>query len=163
MPKRITKKIYISEFNKFVVETMRSEHLSSKEAAREIELSCDKIAAVWARIYLEEVSEELAVERRGCKATGQPHKLSAEVEADLIAERQTSYGECLLKNCKPWYWRRMRTPPVECGHSAGRGAGVPQRWCMAAAVNGAAAMQDASAYSVIAAFFLMESPSILTV
>ena len=57
----------------------------------------------------------------------------------------------------------MRTPPDECAHSAVHGAGVPLEWCMAAGTNGAAAMQDSNAYSAIAAFFLMESPSIFTV
>ena len=88
MPKGIPKKRYTPEFKKLVVETMEAEHLSYTEAAKRYNISCHKSVAQWQRIYLEEGPEGLAIERRGRGSTGRPQKLSAEVEADLIAENQ---------------------------------------------------------------------------
>ena len=50
-------------------------------------------AAAWERIYLEEGSEGLAIERRGRSSTGRPRKLSKEVEEDLLAEVQRLRAE----------------------------------------------------------------------
>lgn len=53
----------------------------------------------WERIYLEEGSEGLAIERRGRKSTGRPMKLQKEVEEDLIAGVQRLRAEnAYLKN-----------------------------------------------------------------
>ena len=88
MPKRIPNKCYTPEFKKLVVERMQEAHLSYREAAELYNISCHKSVARWHRIYLEEGPEGLEVERRGRGSTGRPQKLSAEVEADLIAENQ---------------------------------------------------------------------------
>ena len=76
-----------------VVETMRKESLSYKEAAREFNVSSDTRVASWERICLEERSEGLYIKRRGRKSTGRPKKLKPEVEEDLIAEVQRLRAE----------------------------------------------------------------------
>jgi hypothetical protein len=59
----------------------------------------DKRVTAWERIYLEEGSEGLYVERRGRKSTGRPKKLPQKVEEDLIAEVQRLRAEnAYLKN-----------------------------------------------------------------
>ena len=76
-----------------VVETMRKEGLSYKEAERRYGLA-HRRAVDWERIYLEEGPEGLYVERRGRKSTGRPPKqLKPEVEEDLIAELQRLRAE----------------------------------------------------------------------
>ena len=92
MPKSRTNKKYTGEFKQMVVETMRKEGLSYKEAERQFELP-HKRAASWERIYLEEGPEGLYIERRGRKSTGRPKKLKPEVEEDLIAEVQRLRAE----------------------------------------------------------------------
>ena len=67
MPKGIPNKRYTPEFKQMVVETMREEHLSVREAMRRFEISDHGIIERWERIYLEEGAEGLAVERRGRK------------------------------------------------------------------------------------------------
>ena len=81
----VPNKRYTPEFKKLVVETMLEEKLSSSEAARQFEINDYGIIQRWERIYLEEGSEGLAIERRGRKSTGRPMKLQKEVEEDLIA------------------------------------------------------------------------------
>ena len=93
MPKGISNKKYTGEFKQMVVETMRKEHLSYREAAREFNVNSDTRIASWERIYLEEGPEGLYIERRGRKSTGRPKKLKPEVEEDLIAEVQRLRAE----------------------------------------------------------------------
>ena len=57
-------KRYTPEFKKLVVETMMEERLSYCETARRFEVRCATQVKNWERIYLEEGSEALAVERR---------------------------------------------------------------------------------------------------
>lgn len=82
---------YTGEFKQKVVEDMREEKLSYRETAAKYNLGNHNIVAEWERIYLEEGSEGLYVERRGrtsnSKRNGAP-KLKKEVEEDLIAEVQ---------------------------------------------------------------------------
>ena len=67
MPKGIPKKKYTGENKQMVVETMRKEGLSYREAARQFEISEHSRVASWERIYLEEGPEGLYIERRGKK------------------------------------------------------------------------------------------------
>ena len=99
MPKGVPNKRYTPEFKKLVVETMLEEKLSYSEAARQFEINDHGIIQRWERIYLEEGSEGLAIERRGRKSTGRPMKLQKEVEEDLIAGVQRLRAEnAYLKN-----------------------------------------------------------------
>ena len=84
---------YTPEFKVMVIETMRKEKLSHKEAARRFKINAHSAVAKWERIYLEEGKEGLYIERRGRKATGRPPKLKKEVEEDLIAEVQRLRAE----------------------------------------------------------------------
>ena len=96
MPKGKPNKKYTGEFKQMVVETMRKEGLSYREAARQFEIADHKRVAIWERIYLEEGPEGLYVERRGrgSKGGGRPPKqLKPEVEEDLIAEVQRLRAE----------------------------------------------------------------------
>ena len=78
---------------------MLEEKLSYSETARQFEINDYGIIQRWERIYLEEGSEGLAIERRGRKSTGRPMKLQKEVEEDLIAEVQRLRAEnAYLKN-----------------------------------------------------------------
>ena len=88
MPKGIPNKRYTPEFKQMVVETMREEHLSVREAMRRFGINDHKIIERWERIYLEEGAEGLAIERRGRRSTGRPKKLPSKVEEDLLAEVQ---------------------------------------------------------------------------
>ena len=94
MPKGIQNQKYTGEFKQMVVETMRKEGLSYREAARRFDISRDTRVSSWERIYLEEGPEGLYVERRGRKSTGRPPKqMKPEVEEDLIAELQRLRAE----------------------------------------------------------------------
>ncbi len=93
MPKGRINKRYTSEFKIKVVETMRTEHLSYHEAARQYDVSDHHLIAKWERIYLEEETEGLRIERRGKKSTGRPAKLEKKVKEDLIAEVQRLRAE----------------------------------------------------------------------
>ena len=76
-----------------VVETMRREGLSYKEAERQFEIPHMR-AAAWERIYLEEGPEGLYIERRGRGSKGRsPKQLPKEVEEDLLAEVQRLRAE----------------------------------------------------------------------
>lgn len=99
------KRKYTGEFKQMVVETMRQESLSFKEAARQFEVSTDTVVARWERIYLEEGVEGLYAERRGRASAasgtqkGRKPKLDKQVEEDLIAENQRLRAEvAYLKN-----------------------------------------------------------------
>jgi transposase len=93
MPKGIPNKRYTPEFKQMVVETMREEHLSVREAMRRFGINDHKIIERWERIYLEEGAEGLAIERRGRRSTGRPKKLPSKVEEDLLAEVQRLRAE----------------------------------------------------------------------
>jgi len=93
MPKGIPNKRYTPEFKQMVVETMREEHLSVREAMRRFGINDHKIIERWERIYLEEGAEGLAIERRGRRSTGKPKKLPSKVEEDLLAEVQRLRAE----------------------------------------------------------------------
>ena len=84
---------YTPEFKVMVIETMRKEKLSHKEAARRFKINAHSAVAKWECIYLEEGKEGLYIERRGRKSTGRPPKLKKEVEEDLIAEVQRLRAE----------------------------------------------------------------------
>ena len=88
MPKGKPHNRYTPEFKKMVIETMRADHLGYLETAQRFDIPGHERIRQWERIYLEEGPEGFAIERRGRKSTGQPRKLSSEVEADLIAENQ---------------------------------------------------------------------------
>ena len=93
MPKGIPNKRYTGEFKQEVVETMRREKLSYREAERLYDLPHMR-AAEWERIYLEEGPEGLYIERRGRGSKGRsPKKLKPEVEEDLLAEVQRLRAE----------------------------------------------------------------------
>ncbi len=109
MPKGIPNKKYTAEFKIKVVETMRKEKLSYREAARQFEIPDHKMVAKWERIYLEEGAEGLRIERRGRKSTGRPPKLKKEVEEDLIAEVQRLRAEnAYLKKLNALVAERVR-------------------------------------------------------
>ncbi|HIV42737.1 MAG TPA: helix-turn-helix domain-containing protein [Candidatus Faecalibacterium avium] len=99
MTKGIPNKRYTPEFKQMVVEMMREEHLSVREAMRRFEINDHGIIERWERIYLEEGPEGLALERRGRKRPDSSAKLSKKVEEDLIAENQRLRAEVdYLKN-----------------------------------------------------------------
>ena len=93
MPKGIPNNKYTGEFKQMVVETMRKEKLSYREAMREFGIGDHNAVAKWERIYLEEGPEGLYIERRGRKSTERPKKLDKAVEEDLIAEVQRLRAE----------------------------------------------------------------------
>ena len=105
MPKGVPNKKYTAEFKIKVVETMRRDGLSYREAARQFEIRDKDRVAAWERIYLTEGSEGLAIERRGRASAasgtqkGRPPRLTKQVEEDLIAENQRLRAEIdYLKN-----------------------------------------------------------------
>ena len=71
MPKGVPNKRYTPEFKRMVVETMKKGHLSIYTAMQEFGINDHKIIERWERIYLEEGSEGLAIERRGRSSKGQ--------------------------------------------------------------------------------------------
>lgn len=109
MPKGIPNKRYTPEFKIKVVETMRKEKLSYREAARQFEIPDHKMVSKWERIYLEEGADGLRIERRGRKSTGRPPKLKKDVEEDLIAEVQRLRAEnAYLKKLNALVAERVR-------------------------------------------------------
>ena len=93
MPKGVPNKRYTGEFKQMVVETMMREKLSYCEAARQFEVSDNKLVASWERIYLTEGPEGLYIERRGRGSKGRPTKFPKEVEEDLLKEVQRLRAE----------------------------------------------------------------------
>jgi transposase-like protein len=99
MPKGIPNKRYSGEFKQTVVETMRKEHLSYRDTARQFEITGHHRVILWERIYLEEGPEGLYLERRGRASTvsgtqkGRKPKLDKKIEEDLIAENQRLRAE----------------------------------------------------------------------
>jgi hypothetical protein len=88
-----------------VVEIMREEKLSYKEAERRFEVSGHDRIQQWERIYLEEGREGLYIERRGHASAaigsqkGRKPNLDKNIEEDLIAENQRLRTEnAYLKN-----------------------------------------------------------------
>ena len=81
-----------------VVETMRNENLSHREAERQFNLP-HKRATAWERIYLEEGPEGLFIDRRGRASAalgtrkGRKPNLDKALEEDLIAENQRLRAE----------------------------------------------------------------------
>ena len=99
MPKGVPNKRYTAEFKQKVVEAVLNEGLSYEEARRIYEVNGRDRIQSWARIYLAEGPEGLAVERRGRGSKGRPKKLPQAVEEDLLAEVQRLRAEvAYLKN-----------------------------------------------------------------
>lgn len=92
MPKGVPKPEYTGEFKQMVVETMRKEKLSQYQVSDRFHVSRHAVQQ-WERIYLEEGSEGLYIERRGRKNFGRLKQLKPEVEEDLIAEVQRLRAE----------------------------------------------------------------------
>lgn len=92
MPRGVPNAIYTGEFKQTVIEDMRMNNLSQNETAAKYDVPRSRIQS-WERIYLEEGSESLYMERRGRGSTGRPMKLDKKVEGDLIAENQRLRAE----------------------------------------------------------------------
>ena len=108
MPKGVLQKRYAPEFKKLVVETMRNDNLGYRETAERFGIRHKRVQD-WERIYLTEGPEGLYIERRGRAATGRPHKISKNVEEDLIAENQRLRAEvAYLKNLQALVLERER-------------------------------------------------------
>jgi hypothetical protein len=90
MPKGIS---YSGEFKLKVIEDMRENQLSYREAMRKYGIGGKVLIQKWERIYLEEGPEGLYIERRGRGSTGRPPKLEKKTEEDLIAEVQRLRAE----------------------------------------------------------------------
>lgn len=105
MSKGVPIKKYEGEFKQKVVEDVRNNGLSYREAMRKYEVTgCERIKK-WERIYLEEGPEGLYIERRGRSSAatgtkkGRKPELDKRVEEDLIAENQWLRAEnAYLKN-----------------------------------------------------------------
>ena len=109
MAKGIPNKRYTGEFKQKVVEAIKRDSLSYKEAARIFEIKSDRQVRNWERIYLEEGPDGLRIERRGRKSTGQSPKLAKKVEEDLIAEVQRLRAEnAYLKKLNALVAERVR-------------------------------------------------------
>jgi transposase len=92
MPKGIPRKQYSGEFKQKVVEDMQKNGLSQYETAEKYGITRSMIQR-WERIYFEEGSKGLYIERRGRGSKGRPIKLDKKVEEDLIAENQRLRAE----------------------------------------------------------------------
>ena len=99
MPKGIPNERYTPEFKKQVVEAVIQDGPSYQDAARIYEVQGHGRIQSWEQVYLEEVPEGLAVERRGYRSTGRQKKQPSKVEEDLLAEVQRLRAEnAYLKN-----------------------------------------------------------------
>ena len=88
--------VHTGQFKQSVVEDMRENGLSCREAAAKHNVGVHSTVSKWERIYLEEGPEGLYEERRGKssrKKKGRPPKLDKQVEEDLIAENQRLRAE----------------------------------------------------------------------
>jgi len=90
MPKGIS---YSGKFKQSVVEDIRKNHLSYREAMKKYGIGGKMSIQQWERIYLEEGPKGLYIERRGHGSKGRPPNLDKKVEQDLIAEVQRLRGE----------------------------------------------------------------------
>jgi transposase len=96
MPKGIPNKRYTSEFKLLVVEDMINSNLDYQETITKYNIRSRTQLKRWERIYLEEGSDGLFIERRGRKIgsnRGRPPKLDKKVEEDLIEEVQRLRAE----------------------------------------------------------------------
>lgn len=99
MPKGVPTKSYTGEFKQAVVEDVRNNGLSYREAMRKYEVTGSERIKKWERIYLEEGAEGLYIERRGRSSAatgtqkGRKPELDKRVEEDLIAENQRLRAE----------------------------------------------------------------------
>jgi len=90
---------FSGEFKQKVIEDIRANQLSFREAARKYDLPHHNPIREWERIYLEEGVGGLYVDRRGRASAadgirkGRPPKLEKKVEEDLIAENQRLRAE----------------------------------------------------------------------
>jgi transposase len=91
MPKGM---LFSGEFKQQVVEDVRNNHLSYREAMSKYGIRGKMSIQQWERIYLEEGSAGLYTERRGCASAasgvhkGRKPSLSKKIGEDLIAENQ---------------------------------------------------------------------------
>ena len=109
MPKGVPNKQYTGAFKQMVVETMKREKLSYREAARQFDISDNKRVASWERIYLTEGPDGLYIERRGRSSKGKPKQLPKSVEEDLLQEVQRLRAEnAYLKNLQALVLERER-------------------------------------------------------
>lgn len=70
MAKGIPNKNYTGEFKQCVIETMHTERLSCRKAARQFGIGSHSQVSHWERIYVEEGPEGLYIERRGHGSNG---------------------------------------------------------------------------------------------
>jgi transposase len=84
---------YSGKFKQTVVEDIRKNHISYREAMRRYGIGGKMSIQQWERIYLEEGLQGLSIERRGRGSKGRPPKLNKKVEEDLIAEVQRLRAE----------------------------------------------------------------------
>ena len=103
------------EFKKNVVEDLRENGLSYREAAKKYAIPSHERIRQWERIYLEEGPEGLYVDRRGRTSKssgsqkGRKPKLNRQVEEDIIAENQRLRAELdYLKNLNALVLKRVQ-------------------------------------------------------
>ena len=88
--------VYTGQFKQMVVEDMRANHLSCREAAAKHNIGVHYTLSQWERIYIEDGPDGLYVDRRsqpGVSKRGHPPKLDKKVEEDLISENQRLRAE----------------------------------------------------------------------
>lgn len=107
--------IISGDFKKTVVEDLRENRLSYREAAKKYAIPSHERIRQWERVYLEEGPEGLYVDRRGRAGTasdsqkGRKPKLNSQVEEDLIAENQRLRAELdYLKNLNALVLKRVQ-------------------------------------------------------
>jgi transposase len=86
-------KSFSGKFKQKVIEDIRTNHLSYREAMKKYGIGGKMSIQRWERIYLEEGPEGLCIERRGRSSKGRPPKLDKQVKKDLIAENQRLRAE----------------------------------------------------------------------
>jgi transposase len=86
-------KSFSGKFKQGVIEDIRKNQLSYREAMQKYGIAGKMSIQHWERIYLEEGPEGLYIERRGQTSRGRPPKLDKQVENDLIAENQRLRAE----------------------------------------------------------------------
>ena len=103
------------DFKKAVVEDLRENGLSYREAAKKYAIPSHERIRQWERIYLEEGPEGLYVDRRGRASKlsgsqkGRKPTFNRQVEEDLIAENQRLRAELdYLKNLNALVLKRVQ-------------------------------------------------------